>query len=356
MKTTTKIYLFLLYIVCLGTFSQHVFAEEQVQNPGAFTYKVIHPENQRSNAGYFDLRMTPAKKQTVQIEINNPSDKEEVTVSVSLNSTKTNANGVLEYGPSLLQKDPSMKKDLSDIAKAPESITLKPGEKKNLDIDITMPKDSYDGFISGGIQLKRQLTEAEKKEREKKSGIQNEYAFIIGVLLTETDTKVEPNLEFNKFYAELSNYRNAVFASISNINSAYVDDMTIDMQVMKKGSTEVLYDTKKTTMQMAPNSVINFPLIMNGDEMVPGEYTGHVLVTSNEKKWEWTEGFTISKEEADKYNKQDVSITQERGIDWKLIVMIVCGILIVLLGIFLFVRTLNNKKTEKKRKQSKKKK
>lgn len=356
MKTITKIYLFLLYIVCLGTFSQGVFAEEQAQNPGAFTYKVIHPKNQRSNAGYFDLRMTPDEKQTIQIEINNPSDKEEVTVSVSLNSTKTNANGVLEYGPSLLQKDPSMKKDLSDIAKAPESITLKPGEKKNLDIDITMPKDSYDGFISGGIQLKRQLTEAEKKEREKKSGIQNEYAFIIGVLLTETDTKVEPNLEFNKFYAELSNYRNAVFACISNINSAYVDDMTIDMQVMKKGSTEVLYDTKKTTMQMAPNSVINFPLIMNGDEMVPGEYTGHVLVTSNEKKWEWTEGFTISKEEADKYNKQDVSITQERGIDWKLIVMIVCGILIVLLGIFLFVRTLNNKKTEKKRKQSKKKK
>lgn len=245
MKIKTPIYLFLLYIVCLGAFSQGAFAEETKESPGAFTYKVLHPENQRSNAGYFDLRMTPSKNQTLEIELNNPSDTSDVTINVSLNSTKTNSNGVLEYGPSALQKDASMKYDLTDITKAPETITLKPREKKNLAIDVTMPKESFDGVISGGIQLKRQLSEAEKKERDKKTGVQNEYAFIIGVLITETDTKVQPQLELNKFYAELSNYRNAVFASVSNVNAAYLDDMTIDMQVMKKGSNEVLYDTKK---------------------------------------------------------------------------------------------------------------
>ncbi|MFD2388627.1 DUF916 and DUF3324 domain-containing protein [Enterococcus rivorum] len=347
---------FILYITCLGFFPQVASAEQAKEDPldsGTFSYKVIHPENQLSAAGYFDLRMKPSQKQTVEIELRNPSESKEVTVNVSLNSTKTNANGVLEYGPAAIEKDQSMKYAFEDIVKAEEKVTIPPGKTVPLKLKIEMPAETFDGYISGGIQLKVELTEAAKKARAKQKGISNDYAFLIGMLLTETDHVVEPDLKFNKIYADLANYRNAIFANFSNTTTSFVKDMTIDMQIMEKGSKEVLYDTKKADMRMAPNSMIDFPVLMNGDSMKPGDYTGHIIVTSGEKKWEWTEHFKITQEEAEKYNKQDVSLIQEQGINWKVVIAIVIGIILLLVLIFVSIHFVNKRNKQKKQLQRK---
>lgn len=353
---------FILYIICLGIFPKIAFAEQTKENSldsGTFSYKVIHPENQLSAAGYFDLRMNPSQMQTVKIELKNPSETKEVTVGVSLNSTKTNANGVLEYGPTIIEKDPSLKYDFKDVVKAQETVKIPPGETVPLDLNIAMPKEKFEGYISGGIQLNVVLTEEAKKARAKQEGITNDYVFLIGMLLSESDVVVEPDLKFNKIYADLANYRNAIFVNFSNIAAGFMKDMTIDMQIMKKGSTKILYDTKKADMRMAPNSMINFPVLMNGDSMLPGDYTGHIIVTSGEKKWTWQENFKITKKEAEKYNKQDVSLIQEQGINWQLITFIVIGIIFLFILIFGTIHFINKKKKQSqkmKRKAAKKKK
>ncbi|GGC78318.1 DUF916 and DUF3324 domain-containing protein [Enterococcus wangshanyuanii] len=331
-----------LYIVSLFGFALPAHAEKQ------FAYESIMPENQQGDVQYFNLRMNPGQKQTVQIMLTNRADEEQ-TITIGLNGAKTNSNGVLEYGPSSIKNDASLKYDFKDIVKGPTEVTLGPKETAPLNLDITMPEAGYDGKIVGGIYMKSKPSKKEEEEKKKATGVINEYAFVVGMVLQETDTAITPELKLNSVSAGLSNYRNSIFANFSNISADFVSGMTVEMEVTKKGSEAVLYDTKRADMRMAPNSLIDFPLEMNGDQMEPGDYKAHILVTSGDKKWTWDKDFKITKEDADKYNAQDVTLIQERGIDWKLIAMIAGGVFIAFLAIFFTVRTMNNKKKTKKK-------
>ncbi|WP_375269745.1 DUF916 and DUF3324 domain-containing protein [Enterococcus sp. DIV0212c] len=315
----------------------------------------MKPENQQGEFEYFNLKMTPGQKQTVEVKLTNRADQEQ-TIEVMLNGAKTNSNGVLEYGPSTLKDDPSLKHRFKDIVKGPSEVTLAPNESAPLKLDITMPEVSYDGQIVGGIYLKSKITKEEEEAKKKTPGVVNEYAFVVGMVLQETDVEIMPKLSLNKVYAGLSNYRNSIFANFSNTQAVFLNGMTVEMEVMNKGSKTVLYDTKRADMRMAPNSMIDFPLELNGDEMESGEYSAHILVTSGTLKWEWDQEFKITKEEADKYNAQDVSLIQERGINWKLILLIGGSIFGVFILIFFVIRQINKKKKSKQNEQRKKRK
>lgn len=319
--------------------------------PTGFEYQVVRPENQISDSGYFDLKMTPGQKQTLHVKIKNTGDSP-ITLNIELNGTKTNSNGVVEWGPSAVEKDASLKYDFVDIAKAPTEITVKPKSEEDIPIELTMPDASYDGVIAGGIRLMSK----DQEQPDSNATIINRYANLIGVLLKETEKKLQPELTFNKVYAGLSNYRGSVFVNYSNTNAVFLSDMSVEAQIMGKDSDEVLYDKKQSGMAMAPNSQITIPVSMEGDEMKPGDYRAHVLVTVGKEKWEWTEAFTITKEEADKFNQEDVGVIQERGIDWKLIAMIVGGGVVLALILFVGIRQVNKKKQAKlaaERKQKK---
>lgn len=357
LRLTTLLYIFISFF----TFIPAVYADEKTDeskeaSPAGFTYEVVHPENRIGKTNYLNLRMQPGQKQTAVINLINTGD-EEVTVKVSLNGAKTNGNGVIEYGPSKLKNDASLKYDIVDIVKVPETVLLRPKETVPLEVAISMPDASFDGYISGGIQLQRVKSEQEKKDMAKSGMVINEFAYLTGVILSETDTLVKPELKLNKVYPGLSNYRNTIFVNFSNIQAEYLEEMTVDVQIMKKGQDKVLIDTKQTKMRMAPNSMIDFPVSMNGEKMVPGDYRAKILVTGDNQTWEWEEAFKITDEDADKYNTQDVTLAQERGVDWKLIVMIVGGILLLLIIIYLIVRTVNKRKklAEKAARKKKKK-
>lgn len=343
----------ILYIASFFLGTTSVFATEDM-NP--YTYEVIKPENQVDEVGYFNLRMQPDQEQVVQIKLKNQTDQE-VTVAIGLNGAKTNSNGVIEFGPSTIENDASLKYDFKDIVSGPETVVIPASGETIVDITIKMPAATIDGLIVGGLHMKKVPTAEEEEARKEQSGVINEYAYLVGMVLSEAEMIPQADLELNKVYAGLANYRNAVFINFSNVQPNFLDDMGVEAQIMQAGSSEVLYDTKKLNMRMAPNSMIDFPVLMDGDRMEPGDYTAHILVTSGDRKWEWDHDFTITKEEADKYNAQDVSLVQERGIDWKLIAMIVGGVFVAFLVIFFIVRAVRkkgNKGKNKKKSKSKK--
>ncbi|OTN88862.1 hypothetical protein A5819_001354 [Enterococcus sp. 7E2_DIV0204] len=343
----------ILYIGVNSTFLSTTGLAAKEDGSG-FTYKVIQPENQHNKeVGYFDLRMTPSQEQTVTIKMNNSSSAE-ITVEVALNSAKTNTNGVVEYGPSKLEKDKSLKYDFADLVKGEKTVKIPANQSVDYTLDIKMPNAQFDGAISGGIYM------IQKGQTESQDAmIKNEYGYLVGMILTETDTVITPELKLNTVFAEQQNYRNAVFINYSNIAPVYLDDMTVDVQIMKKGSDEVLYDTKQNKMRMAPNSQINFPVLMNGEKMQAGDYRAHILVTAeNNGKWEWEQEFKITDEEADKFNQEDVSLLQESRINWLLIIALALGGVVLIVIIFFtvrFFRQKNKKKARKKKKSGNKK-
>ncbi|WP_086351143.1 DUF916 and DUF3324 domain-containing protein [Candidatus Enterococcus clewellii] len=349
MNKKWPVLLCLVYIFSFIGFGMTAYGEEtdaDITNAGGFSFEVIQPENQRdSSKGYFDLRMTPGQQQTVQVKLVNPTDIE-ITVSVKLNGAKTNKNGVIEYGPNTFENDASLTYDFVDVVKGPEEIKIPANGETTLDLAISMPAEQYDGVITGGIEL--QNLSADSTENQTGSVI-NKYAYLIGMVLSETDTEVMPDLALNKVYPELSNYRNSIFVNFSNTQAVIVDDMTVDAQITKKGSDDVLYDTKVASMRMAPNSMIDFPISMQGDRMVAGDYTAKIVVTTKTDRWEWTEDFKITDDDADKFNSEDLGLLQEQGVDWTLIAMIVGGVFLVVVIIFVLIRRFGSKKSKKKR-------
>ncbi|MGX7264239.1 DUF916 and DUF3324 domain-containing protein [Enterococcus crotali] len=336
----------LIVIVFFGNV-QKVNANEK--DPGGatgFTYKVSFPENQmEENIGFYKLKMAPNAHQVIKIALSNPG-KEVLTVDVSLNGAKTNQNGVIEYGDSTIENDASLKFDFKEIVTGPKTVELKPGETKDLDLAIQMPETMYEGTIAGGIQLMRAN---QKEETDKKGGSQiiNQYAYVIGLLLQENDQLPSPNLELNSVKANQDNARNAIFVNFSNIEAAYLNNMTIEVQVTEKNKEAILYERKQTAMRMAPNTFINFPVSMNGEKMVAGKYKAKILVTSDDKKWSWDQEFTIDQKEADKFNERDVGLVQEKGINWQLIALIVGGLVVGIALIFIILVMIRKRKIAK---------
>ncbi|MHC5218126.1 DUF916 and DUF3324 domain-containing protein [Enterococcus sp. LJL128] len=344
----------LVYIISmLAGFSTMASAAETQQELKGFSYKVVLPENQHNpDVGYYDLRMTPSQQQTIQMQLNNSSDKE-ITIMVSLNGAKTNSNGVIEYGENEIENDASLKYDFADIVKAPEEVVVPANSSEMLNMEITMPEASFEGYISGAVTI--QEKDAEGQETNTDQGmIVNKLAYQTGILLSEADSnELSPDMKLNRVYPELNNFRNAIFVNFSNVQPVYTDDMTVDVQIMGKDSDEVLYDTKKANMRMAPNSMIDFPVSMNGERMTPGDYRAKILVTTKAGgKWQWEENFKITDEEADKFNEQDLTLVQDAGINWQLIIMIVGGLLLLILIIFLVIRLLKKKNKQNKRKKA----
>lgn len=197
-----------------------------------------------------------------------------------------------------------------------------------------------------------QRPEEEAAQSDDASGgsrVGNRYRYAVSILLRESDVEVAPELSFNEAFAEQQNYRNTIFVNYSNIAATYVNGLTVQAQISESGSSQVLWESRKTGMRMAPNSFMNFPISMNGDRMTPGTYTAHVNAYVGNQSWEWTEEFEITQEEADEFNERDVGLVQDRGFDWQIIAMIVGGFLAVVLLGFLVVRRIRkqNKKNKK---------
>lgn len=349
-----------LFLFCNLISNLTANADEPKKEQARFSYKVNFPDNQMNNdVGYYHLKVEPGQEQTVQLTFSNPG-KVKTAVGISLNGAKTNSNGVIEYGDTNIKNDKSLKFDFKKIVSAPKKVELNPGETKNIDFKIKMPETSFDGVVSGGIQM----IQENQTDVEDKGGslVLNEYAFIVGMLLQETDVQVKPKLKLNSVEAGQANYKNTVYINYSNTQATTVNNMTTEVQINKKGEDIVLYERKQTKMRMAPNSFIAFPVAMNGEKMVEGDYTAKILVTADDGvKEEWTKDFKITKEQADKFNERDVGLVQDKGFNWKLIAMIVIGFFVVVVIIVVVVNVIrkskkkgSNKKSSKKKNKSRK--
>lgn len=349
MKKTINLSMFIFSVLITLCLSIQTDAAEEIQGTGFFQ-KIKHPENQIGTGEALNLMMSPGQKQQVEVEVTNYRDRD-IIVETKLTGARTNGNGGLEYGPNKLPKDKSMKYDLPDLVKIPSEVKVPAKGTETFTLDITMPETTYDGIVTGGVQLMEKGESIETQD-EKGATIQNKIAFLFGVTLRMTDTEVKPDFNLNDVKPGLQNYRNAIFLEIGNKESMIAKDMVLNTEITEKGKKEVLYQRKKTDISMAPNSIMNFPISLEGDSMKAGEYTANVVLKGYDQEWKWSKDFKITKEEADKFNKQDPYLVQERGLNWKMISLIVGGVVGLVIIIIVILKV--TKKTDSKKASRKK--
>ncbi|HBC90198.1 MAG TPA: cell surface protein [Lactococcus sp.] len=337
-----------------------IFVNPAFANQFNFSVKAILPDNQASKASYFDLLMNPSQTQTLTVELSNSTDKS-VTVEQGLASATTNLNGVVEYSPNSIKPDASLKYNMKDYVKLDEEIVLEPKSTKTVKITVKMPDSAFKGYMAGGLTYKEK--QGSKKTADTKGiSIQNEYAYVIALLLSQSNEKVAPDLKLTKVSAGQVNYRNVINANLQNPSMGYLNQMQLSATVKGIDNPKLEYKSSKEMMQMAPNSNFDYPLSLNGEKLQPGKYQMKMVVhgqkdengsyvVKDEKgnetryKYEWTfvQDFEITADKARELNAKDVTIKQDSSwIKWLIIVLI----FLFLILIFFFILWKRRKKDQ----------
>ncbi len=312
-----------------------------------FAVTTVIPDNQRDkNKTYFDLLMKPSQLQTIEIELRNDTDRD-VKIKPEIHTATTNLNGVVEYGNNNIESDSTLLYKMEDIVTTKDEVVIPAKSSYMLKLDINMPKEEFDGFLAGGITLKEFKEEENTDNTNSDNGagmsIKNEYAYVVAILLSENDSEIIPELKLNDVFPDQVNARNVISANIQNCMPMYMNQMTVEAKVTKKGNSTILYESSNEGLQMAPNSNFNYPIPLNGEKLKGGEYTLTMTAASMGEVWTWTRDFTIERDKALALNKSDVSIKQT-DYTW---LYVAIGIELLLLVIVLWILILKKNKRKK---------
>ncbi|EKF51515.1 DUF916 and DUF3324 domain-containing protein [Lactococcus garvieae] len=355
MKNLKKWAVFTLVLSGIIAFGKPAFA-----NQFNFSVKAVLPENQASKASYFDLLMKPDQEQTLSVELSNSTDKS-VTVEQGLASATTNLNGVVEYSPNNIKADSSLKYNMKNYVNLDKEIVLPAKTTKTVKIKVKMPATRFKGYMAGGLTYKEK--QSEKKTSDSKGiSIQNEYAYVIALLMSQESEKVAPDLKLTKVAPGQVNYRNVINANLQNPTMGYLNQMQLSETIKGIDNPKLVYKSSKEMMQMAPNSNFDYPLSLNGEKLQPGKYqlkmTVHGQKDENGKyvvkdskgnetrykyEWKFTQDFEITADKARELNQKDVTIKQDNSwIKWLIIALII----LVLILILFFILWKRRKKEE----------
>jgi hypothetical protein len=300
-----------------------------------YSVKANIPENQiNKNLTYFDLKMSPGSKQTISLTVKNGSSKE-MELMIEPNTAITNQNGVIDYSKHEHEQDSSLKYAFSELISPKQKVMLKGNETKEVSFTIQMPKEPLDGVILGGFYI-YEINQAEETLADHPVQLNNEFSYVIGVKLSETDKIVKPNLTLNVVQAGLMNYRPVVTVNLQNVEAVIVNDLEVNASVTKEGQQQTLHETKKSKMSMAPNSNFDFPIRWDGKPLEPGKYHVYVTANSGNQTWKFDKMFEINAENAQQINDIAVETTAEKEnkfVYWGMgaIILILVFIIIILL-------------------------
>lgn len=335
----------LLCLVCFPSVS--ILASD---SDVGFYVRAVIPENQiDTRLTYFDLRMEPLQKQTLQVEVVN-EQTEEIKVSAKAISASTNVNGVIDYQTPDI-RDETLRIPFSQIATVQENtVTIPAGGSRIVHVSVEMPSEVYDGVILGGLVFQKIPQSAVSAPQSVTQGpmIQNVYSYVVGVKLTETNSQVLPDFELFAIEAAAVDYVAAAVHYIRNKEAAIVKDMDLRVDIYKDGGAEPIAHIDRTNIDMAPNSVMELAVTMPGSTISPGEYRSVIRLSLEDKTWEFEDTFIVGAPQARDIN--DEVLQPRSGLPlWAVLLIVLLAVLVLVLIFLLLCR--RRKKDEEPQKR-----
>ncbi|EOL45215.1 DUF916 and DUF3324 domain-containing protein [Enterococcus caccae] len=343
MKKRSLVFLFLSFFAVMLLSQTTVFADDM-----NFSVEANIPENQIDKSQtYFDLRMKPDQKQEISITLKNGSDVP-ATIAVIPHTAVTNQNGVIDYSKELT-KDSSLKHEFTDLISGETEYKLGPKETKKAVFYLKMPKEPFQGTILGGFRIQKVQKEDEQNKNQSVQ-IKNQYAYVIGTKLTETDDTVTPELKLNDITPTLQNYHTAVSANLQNTQPVIISGLEVNAQISKKKGQEVLHETNKSDMSMAPNSNFDYTVDWDDQELKAGAYHLSITAKDNHKhEWKFEKDFEIKAKDVKPLNKEAIELSRDYTL-W--IGLGICFIVFGVSSLILFFKR-RKKRIEKEKKRIK---
>lgn len=299
-----------------------------------YSVQALLPENQLDQSvSYFNLRAEPETEQELALEVFN-HESEEMTFRVDVFNASTNSNGLIVYEEQE-EPDPSLTNPVTElVVLEEEKMTVPAGEARLVKAILNTPEEEFDGIKLGGIHVERVF---EEQEAEKGVNIENRYAYVVGLQLSENDSEIDPELHLLGIEPQLINYRPAVIAKIQNSEPIIIEDVTIQAKVFSEDGSERLKEKTQENIKMAPNSTMDFILDFDHYQLEAGNYLLEMKASSGDDVWEWKETFRIT-EETERSNEKAAELVEGNKTDhlnWYMIGIIILAVIILILIMYI---------------------
>lgn len=327
LKKNWKRFLWLpLLVFCLG--GGTVWAD-QTNASNSFSISPLNPDTNLPQSTYYNLTVKPNEEKEIKVRIFN-SSSEALTVKVALNDATTNENGVISYSGEG-EKDNSLKVAFTSMAHLDqEQVRIHAKGSYDASIKIKVPSEQFTGTVLGGVRV----TSVTASNASTSAAIKANIAYSVAVLMTEDGAQPDPSMHLLGVKKESRNYRNYISAELQNSSPRLIKKLEVDAKVYKKNSSKLLYEAKKSEMQMAPNSKFAYGISLENTAFTPGKYRMVVTGTADGKAFSFSKDFEITSKEAKTYNKNSVYVTSEPTN--ALIFYLMGGIFVVLLLAFVY--------------------
>lgn len=361
-----------LFSLIMLVYGNHAFAEKSekalpsVEN-SSYSVKKIKPGNEiNETSSFYDLRVSQGEKKEIQAVITNSSN-ESMLVKSKIFTAFTNENGAITYNGEPKKYSKSLSYKISDFTtiNPTDIISEVPAHsEKIVTAAINIPSNVSDGAILGSWYFEKEDQVADRKE-EQGIGINNKYSYSLAIKLTVNKEIEQPELKLNNVTTGLSNYRKVIQANMENQSPAIVSKLTINAQILNEKSKEVLYESHREELIMAPNSTFHYPIFLKDKEMKEGDYILNLEAKTDDpkwpsQKWNWSQKFRVTKENVEKMNKEALNDgyinsfkKNNKLVIFSLIILIFALIATIILSLMVKKKLLN--KSKKKRKQDKRK-
>lgn len=333
------------FTLCLITFISFcgikVCAEEL---PGQFGVKAILPENQiDQNISYFNLLVKPNQSQTLEVELQNLANKER-TFDISINPAVTSDGGTIDYSQKNAKLDNSVPFDIRKyITLNQSSVKIRANSTLKVPINISMPDKKFKGRILAGFTVKPKEDDI-KPSKEKKSETQiiNRLAYSIAISLQQNKEKIAPDLKLLNASAKDFNSLPYIALSFQNPSGTIINDLIFETKLYHDG--KLFIENTSNPFLVAPTSNFNLRLDLDGHKVSSGSYDVVVHAKSKENSWTFNKKFTVSEKNANKVNNN--TVYAEKGMDWKLLTIIILLVALSIITILYIYKKLNKSKKE----------
>ena len=210
--------------------------------------------------------------------------------------------------------------------------------------DISVPNQKFDGMILGGIQVKRE------SQQKKKAGLTTDYDYVLGLMLSQNETKVNPNLELISISPEVISKNAGITVKLKNTQPVNISKVHMIGKIYKEEDQKnpvISREIKDGGIAPSSSFTINF---FNGTvgatkPLDAGKYLLKLDFTDVfNKQWHFEQKFDISKKEAQTVNTKVFTVKKDNTL-----LFIIIGILVALLVmiiIFLIIYFVKRKRRE----------
>lgn len=344
-KSKLSLVLSLVFMLILGFTS---VTKVNAATSGDYTIKPGGSSNDIVNidSGNYYISGTPG--QTAEIKllvINKASQKRNFVFYAS--TAYTNDNGALSYDK-LKVTDPSLKIQTRNAVSPKNSTFQVPGNTTaTITLKVKIPEKTFKGTLMGGITVAPYKEKAKGTVGSSGNLIKNKFTYSIPIQIHQKD-QPQAESKYSVRYVRpgtmttAKGQKQGVMANVHNSTNSYAGPLSAKAIVTKKGDKGFKITQVYQSQSIAPTTNYNLGISWGSKPLQNGNY--HLKLTYKAdgglKSWVINKDFTITNNDAAKYNKL-------AGIKpnylWLYILLAILALAIILgLGIYLGKRN-NNK-------------